>query len=221
MHAVRTHARAEATRLRRGTAAIATIFAGTLGVLVLLAQLPVASVVHAAPAVLLGEALVGGGALLVLGARAWRASFGRAPSLAHLAAAVPVATGTLAAALLWTALFRAEGAAPELPAGGMGDLPLLLALVLVAVATPLGEEWLCRGLLWVALRPLTGRGVTIVVSAALFALLHGLNGGYLLEVPHRFVAGLGFGWLRDRSGSVWPAVLAHALHNAGAVLLDP
>ena len=36
---------------------------------------------------------------------------------------------------------------------------------------------------------------------------------YLFEVPHRFAMGLMLGWLRHRTGSLAPCVLAHALHN--------
>jgi membrane protease YdiL (CAAX protease family) len=56
----------------------------------------------------------------------------------------------------------------------------------------------------------------VVLAAVVFAFLHGLGGGWLLELPHRFGAGLVFGWLRWRSGSLLPAMLAHALHNGAA-----
>jgi len=60
-------------------------------------------------------------------------------------------------------------------------------------------------------------GVAIFLSAALFALVHGLNGGFLLELPHRFVGGVVMGWLRHRSGSLVPGFLAHLLNNVLAV----
>jgi membrane protease YdiL (CAAX protease family) len=92
-------------------------------------------------------------------------------------------------------------------------------LLLSAVLPALIEEWMCRGALWVALRPIAARGTTILTTAALFATLHGLNGGFVLELPHRFVMGLLLGWLRARSASLWPCVLAHFLHNATVVVV--
>jgi hypothetical protein len=91
-----------------------------------------------------------------------------------------------------------------------------IALSLVAaLVAPICEEAAFRGhmlTLWRArLRP----APAIVVTAFLFALLH-------LD-PVRFVAvfllGLLFGWLAWRSGSLWPAVAAHAANNAIASLL--
>ncbi len=91
---------------------------------------------------------------------------------------------------------------------------LWLAMVLFPV---LSEEWLDRGVLWAALRRVTGVRATVLCTAILFALMHGLNGGGILEVPHRFVVGLGLGWLRLRSGSLLPGILAHALLNTLAI----
>ena len=66
------------------------------------------------------------------------------------------------------------------------------------------EEWLCRGVLWAACRRVTGTAGTLFVTAVIFAILHGLNGLSLLEMPHRFVSGLILGWLRWRTRSVVP-----------------
>lgn len=38
----------------------------------------------------------------------------------------------------------------------------------------------------------------------------------MLALPHRFAGGLALGWLRCKSGSLLPGVLAHALHNQAA-----
>ncbi|HVS20160.1 MAG TPA: CPBP family intramembrane glutamic endopeptidase, partial [Planctomycetota bacterium] len=81
-------------------------------------------------------------------------------------------------------------------------------------------EWLCRGVLWQALRRVAPTAVTVALSALLFGLLHALNGGFWLEVPHRFVFGLLLGWLRARSGSLGPCVIAHGANNLLAVLLE-
>ncbi|MFY9343166.1 MAG: CPBP family intramembrane glutamic endopeptidase, partial [Planctomycetota bacterium] len=93
-----------------------------------------------------------------------------------------------------------------------------LAVAVVGLA-PIAEELLCRGAAWQAATRLGPPRVALGLTAVLFAFLHGLNGGYLLELPHRFAAGLIFGWLRWRTGSLVPAVLAHALHNGIALAL--
>ena len=217
LRAVQAHGVAEASRARRSSSAIATIYGGTLLALLLVGSLVDANAAAQHVALLTGEILAGVAAALVLGSRSYRASFGRTPRGPHLALAVPCAAITLTLAAAWVTLFT-----PSLP-GNHVEQPgvnlLVVELLLTVICTPLVEEWLCRGLLWIAVRPNASRTTTLWVTATLFALLHGLNGGYLLEVPHRLAAGLLFGVLRDRSGSLWPSVLAHMLHNGGAMLL--
>jgi membrane protease YdiL (CAAX protease family) len=94
------------------------------------------------------------------------------------------------------------------------------ALVATVVLPALIEEWSDRGVLWVALRRITGTGGTIFATSILFAMSHGLNEGYILEVPHRFVVGLLFGWLRLHTGSLWPGIIAHAVLNALAITVE-
>ena len=101
----------------------------------------------------------------------------------------------------------------------VGEVALPVALLLGCVLPALVEEWICRGVLFVALLRVTSVRNTIVVSALLFALMHGLE-AYLVSVPHRFVAGLVFGYLRARTGSLVPCVIAHFVNNLLATLVD-
>nr|WP_082372913.1 CPBP family intramembrane glutamic endopeptidase [Nocardia sp. NRRL S-836] len=79
--------------------------------------------------------------------------------------------------------------------------------------TPLGEEALFRGvfanflLRW-------GSWVGVPVSAAIFAVAHGIND----VMPIAFVVGLGNGLLLRFSGSLWPAVIVHVVHNSLGIL---
>ncbi len=94
---------------------------------------------------------------------------------------------------------------------------LRFALLTVGVAglAPLGEEVLFRGLLQPHLCARLGTGRGLVVTAALFSLLHLDPIGL---VP-RFELGLLFGWLVLRTGSLWASILAHAVNNGAALLL--
>jgi membrane protease YdiL (CAAX protease family) len=138
-----------------------------------------------------------------------RASVPLVTSWGWLLAAAPTAGLSLGFAF---AVVRVYGT----PGGEAPSAPLLIGIVVLA---PVAEEWLCRGAAWRAATVLAPPRTALLLTAILFAFLHGLGGGYLLELPHRFVAGLLFGWLRWRSGSLLPGMLAHALHNVGAVLL--
>ena len=85
----------------------------------------------------------------------------------------------------------------------------LLALPVVCVAAPIVEETVFRGVLYRWLRGVLPIGPAMVVSGGIFALFH-LNP--LLFLP---LAGLGvlLAWIYERSRSIWPGVLVHALFN--------
>jgi membrane protease YdiL (CAAX protease family) len=93
--------------------------------------------------------------------------------------------------------------------------PILPTLVSVAVIPALCEELLFRGVLTRALAPRTGRVVAIALTAALFALYH-LS---LVQLVPVFILGLWLGALGIGTGSLWPAVVAHALNNGLAILI--
>lgn len=132
---------------------------------------------------------------------------------------------------------------------GMGGLPgqsaHAVALIQVA-AIPLGiavnallavgEEIGWRGWLHSRLRRIGGLGFTALVTGLLWGLWHtpiillGYNfnepnaTGVLYMTTGCLTYGLLLSWLRERSGSIWPSVLAHSALNAaagmGLLLLD-
>jgi membrane protease YdiL (CAAX protease family) len=90
--------------------------------------------------------------------------------------------------------------------------------ITVTLAAPLGEEIFFRGFALPALRRSFGLFAAIVVSGALFSLLHMDPVGFLglLEIGMLLAA------LRVWSGSLWAAVIGHAVNNGiagGAFLL--
>jgi membrane protease YdiL (CAAX protease family) len=119
--------------------------------------------------------------------------------------------------------------------GGTGGIrPTGEELLFQATMPGLAEELLWRGLLlgllnevfgqpWRLLGARTGWGLVLVTAA--FAAGHGIQ----LVDGHLTLSGVGlvtsavlaliFGWMRERSGSVWPAVIAHAAVDAGVVVV--
>jgi membrane protease YdiL (CAAX protease family) len=85
--------------------------------------------------------------------------------------------------------------------------------IAIAVFVPIVEEALCRGLGFRLLEAY-GQRVAIVGTAIAFALAHGA----VIDLPWVLVTGLGLGYLRSRSGSLYPCVALHAVVNGVAVL---
>ena len=88
--------------------------------------------------------------------------------------------------------------------------------LLLFTAGPFVEELAFRGLVFASLRKAGARPwLAIVVSAALFALLHVEPS----RVPLLLAAGIVFGILRHRTGALGAPIIAHALLNApGAII---
>jgi membrane protease YdiL (CAAX protease family) len=84
------------------------------------------------------------------------------------------------------------------------------AFLLYAVSPAIFEEIGFRGVIFGLLcRSLDARE-TILLSGAAFGILHLSVPSLLTHVP----LGLYLGWLRHRSGSLYPSMAAHFLHNA-------
>lgn len=201
---------------RRHALALAIAFAGTLAGLIAVG-FALGDDAGEAPAIAgaLGAQVAAGClALAALGRGAWREALAGPPTGRSLLAAVPVGLLGFALALGWVELLHALADARDGLAGPDSSAVVIAAAV---VGAPLVEEWLDRGVVWRALAPLTTTAGQVVVSATLFGLAHGLNGGFLLELPHRFAGGLLLGALRARSGSLVPSIVAHAAWNACAV----
>lgn len=78
-----------------------------------------------------------------------------------------------------------------------------------AVLVPFAEEVLFRGIGYGALRRY-GVWVAAPASAAVFAIAHGVN----VVLVIAFLLGVACALLYERSRSIWPAVVTHAVFNA-------
>ncbi len=103
--------------------------------------------------------------------------------------------------------------------GGEAPLPVdpdfhLWSLLLAPMLVSYSEELVFRGVLWAGLSHVCRGPLPVILqTSSLFAILHLINGHGLVEVPHRFVAALVLGYIRHRSGSLWPAMHAHFVTN--------
>lgn len=90
----------------------------------------------------------------------------------------------------------------------------MLNLVVVAAVVPIVEELTFRGLGF-SLLSRFGPRAAVLGTGVLFGLVH----GFLVALPIFVVVGLSLGWLRMRTGSVYPGMLMHGMFNAVATIL--
>jgi hypothetical protein len=92
--------------------------------------------------------------------------------------------------------------------------PYAANFVVIAGVAPVVEELAFRGLGFTLLAPF-GRATAIVVLGLVFALSHGLVEGF----PILAAFGMGLAYLRDRTQSVYPGIIVHAVFNTVAMLV--
>ena len=89
------------------------------------------------------------------------------------------------------------------------------AIWVLAVAAPVAEEFIFRGLLLRATLRHVSFPLANTAQAALFSAVH----FDLAAAPYLFVCGLAFGWLARRSGGLLAPMVAHAVFNLVAAAL--
>lgn len=80
-----------------------------------------------------------------------------------------------------------------------------------AVWTPLVEEIAFRALVYTSLRRYMSVGKAAVWSSVLFAAVHPQYD--FAQLTGVFWSGLVWAWIYEKSGSLWPCILAHGVHN--------
>lgn len=89
-----------------------------------------------------------------------------------------------------------------------------LELLGSAVITPLLEEVLHRGVVYIRLRRSMNMWPAVIVSAFVFAALH-FN---VVQFTYAFLLGIVFALFTEKTGHIYPAVLAHIVANGIAVI---
>jgi len=90
-----------------------------------------------------------------------------------------------------------------------------LLIVTICVFPAIFEEIGFRGLVQERLVAAAGPMVGFAGTSVLFTALH----FSVLSAPYLFVLGLYLSWVRDRTGSIYPAMVLHFLHNAVVLYL--
>ena len=146
----------------------------------------------------------------------------RAPSSWRRALVIGAATlvGAYAISFLEAALVSGAGAEQGVPE--FFDPTRLGAwaanLFAIAVFVPIFEESLCRGLGYALFEPLGGAAspsaapspaVAVLVTAVAFTLAHGV----IVDIPVILATGIGLGYMRASTGSIFPCIALHGFFN--------
>ncbi len=200
---------------------IAITYGGVLVSLVVAAAVAEAHALGEAASLAITHTLFAGcgaAAILAIGGRPWRASFAGPATPGWIAIGLALTVPLFALNLGYHGALLALLDPPEGLVASDPEAVTILTVLGTAVLPALAEEWLDRGVLWTACRRLASQRTTIAVTAALFAISHGL-GASPLSFPYFFAFGWIAGELRARSGSLVPGIVLHFAHNLAVLLL--
>ncbi|MCL2173997.1 CPBP family intramembrane metalloprotease [Candidatus Saccharibacteria bacterium] len=125
----------------------------------------------------------------------------------------------LAAGIVMTLIVGTEIMSQEQDVGfakaGNASLALVFIGLALVVLAPLFEEMLIRGVLFSKLRDKLKFWPTALLTAGVFALIHGqLNVGVMT-----FILALYAAFLREKTGAIWSGIMLHATQNLIAFCL--
>jgi membrane protease YdiL (CAAX protease family) len=100
--------------------------------------------------------------------------------------------------------------------GAVGPFDQLLILIETAVAVPIVEELMFRGLLFPALSSRWGYAAGVVLTSAVFGLLHpNLPAGFL----PLWTLGAAFAVVFQQRKSLLPCIVMHSIHNGFVTIM--
>lgn len=99
-----------------------------------------------------------------------------------------------------------------------GTLAAAFSVLLIGGLAPVAEELFFRGMLFGGLRARVPFLPAALISGVVFGSLHLTTGAS--AVPPLFLFGFLLAWVYERSGSIWPAVILHAINNNLALALS-
>lgn len=103
----------------------------------------------------------------------------------------------------------------DLGACGGSVAEIAIPVLLIAGLAPLSEELFFRGFLFAGLRARLSLWPAALVAGLVFGLVHAPTG--ITTVVPLAALGVGLCWLYERTGSLWPPILAHMANNSIAL----
>jgi hypothetical protein len=138
--------------------------------------------------------------------------------------AIWIMLGTLVGYYIAAGLFASlvlepdqEDIGGELGVGNPSIVIAVTAVVMIALLAPVAEELFFRGFVFAGLRTRWSLWPAAIASGLIFGLVHAPTG--ITTVVPLAALGIALCWLYDRTGSLWPCVIAHMINNGLALAL--
>ena len=111
--------------------------------------------------------------------------------------------------------YSVPAALTELDKVDLDFLTLFTLLLYVSILTPVVEEVVFRGFVLDVASEKYSDWFAIFISALLFAIVH----IEAVSVINAFIGGIIYGYVRIRTGSLWPSIILHFLWNTHLYLI--
>ena len=98
---------------------------------------------------------------------------------------------------------------------GSGPVALGLVIISTVIIAPIAEELMFRGYLLDSIRKMHGDWFAVVISALLFGIVH--FEPYTIGMAA--IGGLIYGYVRVKTGSLWPSIIGHMIWNGIALIV--